>query len=533
MTTVVYTNVSSTTVLTGVKHGNISLTPGGSVTLSSINEGLDSLVSSGSLSRVINGVLDNITSDDNLFFGSGGANGIRIDPNTGVPTFWTTNKDGLVVGVGLSSSPLTTVGLLSLKGGIDCSTNPLYPAAIKGDTYFATSSGKIGGPSGKSVGISAMIVAYSDSAGGTDAAVGTNWMVLPNSLAGAVLAVNNLADLPSSLVAWSNLGGDSKVRSVQLTGLSTGIGSSISPTDTLVSAFGKLQAQLNNLPAPTLALAIANNLSDLANVDSAWANLGGSSRLLSTLLTGLSTAVTSPVASNDSILSAMGKLQGQISSTSSALSTFVPSLVVENVLAGAPYNLVPSDKAKIKRFIDTAPQTVTVTTVFSGMHVQFEWPVGTSTIVVHPSGVMINGSSSDITLSGASGIQMLIPTGTNSFDLISLVGPKGDTGAGTVTATAAPTYLNDTAIQPGFIGSLFTAGDAISFDFGVPLNGSTSFSYSVYRDGVLVISGLSQTQTQTYISVPQDSGHIISVLFTPINSFSAGLLTLIEGVYVA
>lgn len=97
-------------------------------------------------------------------------------------------------------------GLLDWKGDTDCSSNPNYPAASKGDAYIVTVAGKIGGASGKSVDIGDVFVAKADNAGGTEAAVGTSWFVLEHNLAGALLAANNLSDLASAGTARTNLG---------------------------------------------------------------------------------------------------------------------------------------------------------------------------------------------------------------------------------------------------------------------------------------------------------------------------------------
>jgi hypothetical protein len=78
------------------------------------------------------------------------------------------------------------VGLLELKGSQDCSANPNYPAASKGDAYYVTVAGKIGGASGKSVDVGDVYVASADNAGGTEASVGTSWFVLEHNLTGVV-----------------------------------------------------------------------------------------------------------------------------------------------------------------------------------------------------------------------------------------------------------------------------------------------------------------------------------------------------------
>jgi hypothetical protein len=100
----------------------------------------------------------------------------------------------------------SVAGLLDYKGGIACAANPNYPSALKGDAYNVTTAGKIGGASGKSVDIGDVVVATADNAGGTEAAVGANWIVLEHNLTGALVASNNLSDVASVATARTNLG---------------------------------------------------------------------------------------------------------------------------------------------------------------------------------------------------------------------------------------------------------------------------------------------------------------------------------------
>jgi hypothetical protein len=97
-------------------------------------------------------------------------------------------------------------GLLDLKGGQDCSANPNYPAASKGDYYFVTVAGKIGGAAGTVVTVGDVFFANADNAGGTQAAVGASWDILhTSSLVGALLAANNLSDVANAATAWANI----------------------------------------------------------------------------------------------------------------------------------------------------------------------------------------------------------------------------------------------------------------------------------------------------------------------------------------
>lgn len=74
---------------------------------------------------------------------------------------------------------------ITIKGGIDASTNPNYPAAIVGDAYYITVDGKIGGAAGEVVETGDMIIAITDNAGGDEAAVGADWIVLQDNIGAA------------------------------------------------------------------------------------------------------------------------------------------------------------------------------------------------------------------------------------------------------------------------------------------------------------------------------------------------------------
>lgn len=73
-------------------------------------------------------------------------------------------------------------GLLDFKGSTDCSGNPNYPAASKGDFYLVSVAGKIGGAIGVSVEVGDSYFATADNAGGTQAGVGTSWTVIQGNI---------------------------------------------------------------------------------------------------------------------------------------------------------------------------------------------------------------------------------------------------------------------------------------------------------------------------------------------------------------
>lgn len=100
---------------------------------------------------------------------------------------------------------LAVTGLLDFKGSTDCSGNPNYPVALKGDAYVVSVAGRIGGAAGKQVDVGDVYVASADNAGGTEAAVGISWFVLEHNLQGALLAANNLSDVANAQTSRNNI----------------------------------------------------------------------------------------------------------------------------------------------------------------------------------------------------------------------------------------------------------------------------------------------------------------------------------------
>ena len=68
--------------------------------------------------------------------------------------------------------------LQTLRGELDVSIDMLYPEAKKGDAYFISTKGIIGGDEGgRNVNIGNIIIAKEDNNGGTEAAVGIKWSI--------------------------------------------------------------------------------------------------------------------------------------------------------------------------------------------------------------------------------------------------------------------------------------------------------------------------------------------------------------------
>lgn len=73
-------------------------------------------------------------------------------------------------------------GGIKLIGVIDASTNPLYPAVTVGDAYHISVAGKIGGAAGQQVEVGDMVVAVNASAGGDEATVGDDFIIMQKNI---------------------------------------------------------------------------------------------------------------------------------------------------------------------------------------------------------------------------------------------------------------------------------------------------------------------------------------------------------------
>lgn len=97
--------------------------------------------------------------------------------------------------------PLEALDALALKGSLDCSGNPDYPAASAGHVYRVSADGRIGGATGPLVFVGDLLICAVDaSASGDHATVGANWS-LPAS-GNSVIVAATYADLanPASSV---------------------------------------------------------------------------------------------------------------------------------------------------------------------------------------------------------------------------------------------------------------------------------------------------------------------------------------------
>jgi hypothetical protein len=97
-----------------------------------------------------------------------------------------------------AAAQLAALGLgdaMIFKGVIDCSANPNYPAADRGDTYKVSVAGKIGGGSGPNVEVGDTLICNTDStASGTHASVGSSWGIIQGNIDGAVVGPASVTD---------------------------------------------------------------------------------------------------------------------------------------------------------------------------------------------------------------------------------------------------------------------------------------------------------------------------------------------------
>lgn len=159
--------------------------------------------------NVVTGVAQTWTAPGALSIASTGTmtvQGNTITAGTGTLTLGSFTVTAAKTGTIAMLSDL--VGYENIKGLEDCSANPNYPAGAAGDTYYVSVAGKIGGASGKSVLAGDVFICVIANAGGTQASVGADWVVLNRELGYVPLnPANNLSDLANAGTARTNLGG--------------------------------------------------------------------------------------------------------------------------------------------------------------------------------------------------------------------------------------------------------------------------------------------------------------------------------------
>ena len=115
---------------------------------------------------------------------------------------------------------------LRIVGTIDASTNPNYPAATNGEAYHVSVAGKIGGASGIDVEIGDLVTAVADNAGGTQASVGSDWIIMQTNIDQATTTVRGAIRIATSAEVAAGTSVDTAVTPVTLAEAIAALGSS-------------------------------------------------------------------------------------------------------------------------------------------------------------------------------------------------------------------------------------------------------------------------------------------------------------------
>jgi hypothetical protein len=128
-----------------------------------------------------------VTSGDEIVDGYGVLTEVRADgtaADVDVPTEKAV-RDAI-------NAALASADAMSYQGAIDASGNPNYPAADAGDTYKISTAGKIGGASGRNVGVGDILICVEDGTPvGTESTVGIKWNVIHVNREGEVIGPNS------------------------------------------------------------------------------------------------------------------------------------------------------------------------------------------------------------------------------------------------------------------------------------------------------------------------------------------------------
>jgi hypothetical protein len=101
--------------------------------------------------------------------------------------------------------------------GLDCSTNPNYPAGQPGDQWKVTAAGKIGGSAGPNVESGDVIACQIASPGGTHAAVGANYYITQTNIDQATESVQGFAKVATNAKVIAGADDQDFVTSLKLT----------------------------------------------------------------------------------------------------------------------------------------------------------------------------------------------------------------------------------------------------------------------------------------------------------------------------
>ena len=422
----------------------------------------------------------NMTEGTNLFFTNTRAEAAAlIAPLTGLSTATNaiiSSSDTVLSGFGklqaqistltLSGSPVSSVN--SQTGSVVLTTSNI---AESSNLYFTNTRAEAATLIAPLTGLStasAAIITASDTvlsaAGKLQAQITTNSTLLNGQTASYYLLTTNMTE--GTNLFFTNARAEAAALVAPLTGLSTASSSTITASDTVLSAAGKLQAQITTITTGTINATTLNGqtasyyLSTSNMVEGTnlfFTNTRAEAATLLAILTGLSTATNAIISSSDTVLSAAGKLQAQITANSSMLNGQVASyyLLTSNMTEGT--NLF---------FTNTRAEAAALIAPLTGLS------TATSTVI----------TSSDTVLSAAGKLQAQITTVAGSIG-----------NATTLNGQAASYYLLTSNMTEG-TNLFFTNARAEAATLIAPLTGFTSTVGGTITSSDTVISALQKLQ---------------------------------------
>ena len=189
------------------------------------------------------------------------------------------------------------------RGVLNCGTNPNYPAGTSNDYWKISVAGKVGGGSGLDVEVGDELICIIDSLGGTQAAVGADYIIvqknmMPTTVAQLYTGTDNLNFVTAKTIADAGI-----TTSASLLSVAKRIFSSVAPTDSLTSSLG-----VGTYSTPVVDTAVVDNIACTIN---------------------MSTATNKTVADTSSMAVFIG-----ISNTAGTTNNKIQGLLVSNTLNG-------------------------------------------------------------------------------------------------------------------------------------------------------------------------------------------------------
>lgn len=116
----------------------------------------------------------------------------------------------------------------------------------------------------------------------------------------------------------------------------------------------------------------------------------------------------------------------------------------ERIATGTTDTITTADENYTVIYTNTGAITVTIPEAANGTSCVLQWLAGAGTITLDPTGtVELNGSTSSIVLSQASGMVALTPTGTNTWNVVGSIGDLAVADITDITASAAEINVLD------------------------------------------------------------------------------------------